>query len=440
MALGRRKGESQELWVASTSLPRAPGHPFYVELNKLLAGGKFDRWVEKLCEPYYAKVGRPGIPPGVYFRMLFVGYFEGIGSQRGIAWRCADSLSLRDFLGVGTTGRTPDHSSLTVIRQRLPLAVYQEVFAFVLKLAAEKGFFEGKIAGMDATLLEANAAMKSIVRRDTGDDWKAYVRHLAAEEGVEIDDDEDLRRFDKTRKNKGVSNKDWKSETDPDSRIMRMKNGRTHLAYKAEHAMDLDSQLVLAAEIYAGDVSDGDSMAETARKAKALVRRINGRNTLRDIVADKGYHKTAALVDMKKLGLRTYVPERNDPYQRVWVGKPAAEKEAVYGNRRRVRGKRNAGLQRSRTEITERGFAHACVTGGGRRSHLRGLEQVRKRHLCLVAALNLGVIMRKAFGIGTPKALQGLASLLRALLRALCVAWRSSQAPPQSSDPIPAAA
>ena len=419
MALGRRKAETQQLWVASTEIAKAPGHPFYLALNQLLAEGGFDRWVEKLCEPHYAKIGRPGIPPGVYFRMIFVGYFEGLGSQRGIAWRCADSLSLRDFLGIAVTDRTPDHSSLTVIRRRLPLELFDSVFGFILKLANEKGFFKGKIAGMDATFLEAHAAMRSLVRRDTGEDWKEYVRRLAAEEGVEIEDDEDLRRYDKTRKNKRTSNKDWVSKTDPDSRVMRMKDKRTHLTYKAEHVADLETELVLAAEIYDGTRSDASTAAESAKKAKQNVRRTVGRNRLKDMVADKGYHKAAALADLEKLKLRTYIPERLDPYTKIWTDKPKAWKRAVCANRRRLRGKRNGKLQRRRTEVTERTFAHACETGDGRRSWLRGIDEVRKRHLVLIAALNLGVIMRKAFGVGTPRSLQDLSLLLLRLIRAI---------------------
>lgn len=433
MALGRRKHETQELWVATTDVARSPGHPFYGALNDLLREGDFDRWVEKRCAKYYAECGRPGIPPGVYFRMIFIGYFEGIGSQRGIAWRCADSLSLREFLGVDATQRTPDHSSLTVIRKRLPLDVFYEVFAFVLKLADERGFFRGKIAGIDATLLEANAAMKSIVRRDTGDDWKEYVRQLAAEEGVEIDDDEDLRRYDKKRKGKRVSNKDWKSPSDPDSRIMRMKDGRTHLAYKAEHAIDLETDLTMAAEIYFGDESDGDTIVRTARRAQENVRRVTGENQLRDVVADKGYHKAQALVDLEGENLRTYIPEREDPYERRWTDKPEGHEAAYRANRRRVGGERNKELQRLRSEYAERSFAHVCETGDGRRSWLRGRDEVRKRHLALVAGRNLGVIMRKAFGFGTPRSMQDLALLLLALRQALRAVARLLRLPHAAS-------
>jgi transposase len=350
--------------------------------------------------------------------MIFIGYFEGIGSQRGIAWRCADSLSLREFLGVDATQRTPDHSSLTVIRKRLPIEVFYDVFTFVLKLAEKKGFFRGKIAGIDATLLEANAAMKSIVRRDTGDDWKEYVKKLAAEEGVEIENDEDLRRFDKKRKNKKVSNKEWTSPTDPDSRIMRMKDGRTHLSYKAEHAIDLETDLATAAEIYSGDESDGDTLARTAERAKSNTRKVTGQDRLRDIVADKGYHKAQALVDLEALDLRSYIPEREGLYEHRWTDKPEGHEEAYRANRRRVQGNRSKKLQRLRSEYTERSFAHTCETGDARRSWLRGLDDVRKRHLALVAGRNLGVIMREVFGFGSPRSMQDLAFLLSALRKA----------------------
>jgi transposase len=429
MALGRRKHETQELWVATTQVARSPGHPFYGALNAMLREGDFDRWIERRCAKFYASRGRPGIPPGVYFRMIFIGYFEGIGSQRGIAWRCADSLSLREFLGVDATQRTPDHSSLTVIRKRLPLEIFYDVFTFVLKLAEEQGFFRGKIAGIDATLLEANAAMKSIVRRDTGEDWKEYVAQLAAEEGVEIDNDEDLRRYDRKRKGKKVSNKDWASPSDPDSRIMRMKDGRTHLAYKAEHAIDLETDLALAAEIYFGDEADGDTLVRTARQAQEAVRRVTGEEQLKDVVADKGYHKTQALVDLEGENLRSYIPEREDPYERRWTDKPEGQQAAYRANRRRVRGERNKRLQRLRSEYAERSFAHTCETGDGRRSWLRGRKEVRKRHLALVAGRNLGVIMRMAFGFGTARSMQDLTLLLLALGRAFWAAIRPLRMP-----------
>ena len=285
MALGKRKSEQQdELFITADRIPRSPGHVFYQKVNRLLADGSFDRWVEELCEPFYADHrGRPGIPPGVYFRMLLVGYFEGIGSQRGIAWRCADSLSLRDFLGIPLGEDSPDHSSLSVIRNRLPLQVHREVFVWFLRLAPEKKLVKGKTVAVDSTTLEANAAMKSIVRRDTGEDWNEYLTRLMQEEGaIEEDErpsDEELRRFDKQRKNKTVTNEEWVSETDPEARITKMTDGTTHLAYKAEHVVDLDSQIIVAAEIYQADQADTRTLEDSVNHAQTNQARGGQRRT-----------------------------------------------------------------------------------------------------------------------------------------------------------------
>jgi transposase len=226
MALGKRTPQPLEGVIAVQDLPPPPAHPFYQRLNAVLEEAAFDPFVEDLCRPYYADaIGRPGIPPGVYFRMRFVGYFEGLDSQRAIAWRCADSRALQAFLGYLPTEATPDHPSLTKIRQRLPGDVHERVFIFVLGLAEAKGLLKGQAVGIDSTLLEANAAMKAIVRRDSGDGWKAYLRKLAAEAGIEDPSDEDLRRFDRQRKGKKVSNEEWVSPADPDSRIAKMNDG-----------------------------------------------------------------------------------------------------------------------------------------------------------------------------------------------------------------------
>ena len=416
MALGKRKREQQEAWVATSSLPRSPGHPFYQKLNGLLAEAGFDAYVEQLCRRYYAeRLGRPSIPPGVYFRMVLVGYFEGIGSQRGIAWRCSDSLSLRSFLGLGPTEAVPDHSSLTVIRQRLPQEVYEQAFVFVLALAEAKGLLEGQTVAVDATTLEANAAMKTIVRRDTGQDWKAYVTGLMREEGaVESDQeptDEALRRFDKHRKDKKVSNDEWVSPSDPESRITKMKDGTTHLAYKAEHVVDLESNLVVAATVHPGDRSDPDSLPESLVVAQANLIRAGSEAAIEDVAADKGYHKAETLAQCQGWDIRTYIPQRKPRGRRRWRDKPPEWKEAVRANRRRVRGPRGRRLGRLRTEFLERSFAHVCETGGARRAWIRGLLEVTKHYLLQVAAHNLGVLMRTLFGVGTPRSLQGLRAL-----------------------------
>jgi transposase len=407
MSMGRRQAEQQpELWVPTAELPRSPGHIFYEKLNRLLAEAGFDRHVEDLCQPYYADgVGRESIPPGVYFRMLLIGYFEGLASQRGIAWRCADSLSLREFLGIPWNEASPDHSSLTKIRQRLPLAVHEQVFAFVLQLAQEKGLLRGKTVAVDATTLEANAAMRSIVRKDTGEDYQTYLKRLLAAEGVENPTAEEIRRFDQKRKKK-ASNKEWESPTDADSRITKMKDGTTHLAYKAEHVVDLDSELVLAAAIHPADQSDASTLVGSVLEAQVNLVRAGSDQEIEEAVADKGYHKAETLAECAHWNTRTYIPEpKGRKYN--WEDKPQPWRKATTANRRRVRGARSKRLQKKRSELVERSFAHICETGGARRTWLRGLANVTKRYVVQVAAHNLGLLMRKLFGVGTPRSLQG---------------------------------
>lgn len=426
MALGRRGGDRQEeLWIPTASVVRGPGHPFYDRLNKLLREAEFDRWVEERCRAYYAEQGRPGIPPGVYFRMLLIGYFEGLESQRGIAWRCADSNSLKSFLGFGLAETTPDHSSLTNIRKRLPLEVHEEVFAFVLGIAQLKKLLKGQAVGVDATLLEANAALKSIVRKDTGEDYRQYLRRLAQEAGIEDPSDDDLKKFDQKRKGKKLSNDDWQSATDADGKIAKMKDGTTHIAYKAEHAVDLESELLLAATVQPGDAGDPESLTQTLVAAQVNLMRAGSASEIRDLATDSGYHKNETLAQCAAWGIRTYISEKDGSQQRVWTDKPVEQERAFRNNRRRMRGKRARRFRWLRHVLCERSFAHTCETGGGRRSWLRGLENVAKRYLIHATAHNLGVILRKLFGIGTPRSLQDRAAAACAALLAIADGlWR----------------
>jgi len=422
MALGRRKHErQQDFWVVAEHLPRSEGHVFYSKLNQLLAEADFDKFVESLSqESYHKNMGRPGIPPGTYFRMLLVGYFEGIGSQRGIAWRCADSLSLREFLGIPLTEDTPDHSSLTRVRDRLPLDVHLTVFQFVLQVADKKGLLKGKTVAVDATTLEANAAMKSIVRRDTGEDWQEYVKRLMIEAGEIEEGDtpsaEEIARFDRKRKDKKVSNQEWQSETDPASRITKMKDGRTHLAYKAEHVIDADTELILAAEIYHADQADGNTIGPSISAAQDNLIQAECDANIEEAIADKGYHKNETLADLEFTeGLRTYIAEPKQTQRRNWKNKPAEQRQAVINNRRRTKGNRGCELQRKRSERVERSFAHVCETGGSRRTWLCGIEKVRKRYLMSAMARNLGLVMRSLFGFGTARSLQAEGDLAATL-------------------------
>ena len=437
MALGKRKNEQQGLWIATTELPKSPGHPFYQKLNDVLAEAHFDRWIEKRCEPYYAaKIGRPSIPPGVYFRMILVGYFEGIASQRGIAWRCSDSRSLAEFLGGPADKETPDHSSMSRVHERLPLEVHEEMFVFVLKIAAEKKLLHGKTTAVDSTTLEANAAMKSIERKDSGEDYQAYLKRLAEEAGIENPTDEDLRRFDKKRTGKKLSNEEWESTTDPDSRIAKMKDGTTHLAYKAEHVVDLGSDFVLSATITPANHSDAETLVDSVMQAQMNLEAAGCETKIEEVAADKGYHKLSTLELADDLDFRTYIPEPKRPHRYRWAGKAAGQQEALYANRRRMRGQRGKRLQRQRSEQVERTFAHVCETGGARRALLRGQEKVSKRYLIQVAARNLGLLMRKLFGIGTARSLQGLGGLFLAPSFALGKLWSRWRADRLAMRPI----
>lgn len=425
MSMRRRPKEKQDdLWIATTDLARTPGHVFYDRLNTVLAEAKFDTTVESLCRPFYVEgKGRPSIPPSVYMRMLLVGFFEGLDSERGIAWRCADSLSLRQFLGFGLSEQTPDHSSLSRIRQRLSVEVHQEVFTLVLKVLAEKGLLRGRTIGIDATTLEANAALRSIVRRDDGTSYPDFLTSLAKESGIETPTRADLAKLDRERKKKG-SNDDWTNPNDPDAKITKMKDGRTHLAHKAEHAVDMDSGAVMAVTVQDATHGDPTTMKQTIVATVQNVNAVAGDKrcedkispkALSEWVADKGYHSNATMEMVEACGLRSYVsePERG---RRRWIGRAEA-RDGTYLNRRRLRTKRGRRLMRKRGELLERCFAHCLETGGMRRVHLRGRENIRKRYLVHVAAFNLSLVMRKILGVGTPK---GLLARFVAALDAWC--------------------
>lgn len=431
MGMGRRNTErQQELWVPAQQLAAGPRHVFYERLNRLLADADFDTWIEDRCREYYAATGRDSIPPGTYFRMVFIGYFEGIDSQRGIAWRCEDSLSLRKFLGYAPHEETPDHSSLSRIRGRLPWDVFREVFRFVLQIVDEHKLLDAKTVGVDSTTLEANAAMKSIVRKDSGEDWEEYLKRLAAAEGVELKTKADLIRYDKDRHNKGkkkVSNDEWTSPADPDARIAKMKDGTTHLAYKAEHVVDLKTDVILAAEIYHADQADTATLTESLAKAQEHLEQAEIYKDIAKAAADKGYHKAetlAACEEVGTFGVKTYIPEPDSPWQRAWTDKPYEHQQAVLLNRQRTRRDYGKRLQRRRSEVVERTFAHTCETGGARRSWLRGIMNVGKRYLLQAAAHNLGVVLRKLLGAGKPREFGALWALLVALLHA---PWTSTR-------------
>jgi len=433
MAMGRRKRQRQgQLWVEAARLRPGPGHPFYQRLNEILAGHGFDELVEATCARFYAdRLGRPSLPPAVYFRLLLIGFFEGLDSERGIAWRVADSLTLREFVGYGLTESTPDHSTISRNRRLMDLEAHERVFSWVLSVLSKEGLLSGKTLGIDATTLEANAALRSIVRRDTGESYEEFLRGLAQASGIETPSREDLAKLDRKRAKKG-SNRDWKHPGDPDARITKMKDGRTHLAHKAEHAVDLETGAVVAVTVQAADLGDTTTIEHTLEEAMGTLAEVIeddeaaaglSESVLAEVVADKGYHSNAVLTRHGELGIRTYISEPARGRRR-WKGKPA-EKKATYGNRRRIRGQRGKDLLRRRGELVERSFAHGYETGAMRRTHLRGRANIRKRLLVHLAGFNLSLILRRQLGLGKPRGLQGACAALRGLLGHL---WASLKA------------
>jgi len=394
MAMGTRKQweKQEDLWIAHRELAAAPGHPFYQRLNELLEAEGFDEFVEGRCAKFYVeKYGRPSLTPGIYFRALLIGYFEGIGAERGIA------LAAGGLAGAAA------------------LCGHREVFAWVLGVLADRGLLKGQRIAIDATTLEANAAMRSIVRRDTGESYEEFLRGLAKASGMETPTREDLARLDRKRK-KRTSNREWKSPADGDARIAKMKDGRTHLAHKAEHAVDLDTGAVVAVTLQGADKGDTSTLDETLCEAgMAVAEQVEREAELRpdqapkvnvagieETVADKGYHSGAVVKRMKAYEVRSYIPEKKQTGRRNWAGKQA-EQQAVYANRRRVRGEYGKNLLRRRGELVERSFAHCYETGALRRCHLRGQENILKRQLIHVGAFNLSLILRKLLGAGTPR-------------------------------------
>jgi transposase len=417
MAMGKRGGEQEDLFVTHEQL-RAASHPFYKAVNKVLADKGFDRYAEAVCAKFYAdQVGRPGLAPGIYFRLLLLGYFEGIDSERGIAWRAADSLSLRDFLGIPASRATPDHSTISKARKRIAIEAHQSVFTWVLGVLDGAGLIKGKTIGVDGTTLEANAAMKSIVRRDDGRSYQEFLTELATSSGIETPTREDLARLDRNRKKKG-SNDDWHNPHDPDAKITKMKDGRTHLAHKQEHAVDMDTGAVVAVTLQGateGDTSTIEGTLEAAEQNLDEARKHAGEDSgmadePENVVGDKGYHSKAVILALTLAGWRTYIAEPRRGRQH-WE-EQQAERDAVYANRARKEGANGKRLMRLRGELIERSFAHTLETGGMRRTHLRHHENIAKRMLIHVAGFNLGLLMRKRFGIGKPRALQGLAAAL----------------------------
>ncbi len=392
----RVKRRRQQGLFYAADLAEAPGHPFYKRLNEALDAADFGGFCEERYWTFYHdRLGRPSLAPGVYFRLQLIGFFEGVNSERGIAWRVADSLSLRCFLGYGLDEATPDHVTLSRTRRLLDAETHQAIFSWVLERLAAAGLLKGKTIGVDATTLEADAAMRSIVRRATGENYREYLAKLAAADG-EASDRAALQRRDRKRKKK-VSNKDWVNPHDREAEITKMKDGRTRLAYKAEQAVDLDTGAIVATTAHPGASGDTTSIQQTVPAAgEAVAEQMTTAQDVNEagveeVVADKGYHSGA-----------------------------------TYANRRRVRGERGKRLLRQRGEKLERPFAHQFETGAMRRLRVRGLDEVKKKLLLQAAACNLALLLRTKHGAGTPR---GLAEAVKRLCEDILALLGALQAP-----------
>jgi transposase len=408
-----------ELFVATGQLVQPAASGFYSKLDATLQSFDFAGQVRALCAPAYSAtgMGRPGIDPAVYFKMLMIGFFENLSSERSIAEKCNDSISVRFFLGYDLTQNTPDHSSLSIIRSRLGEEIYQKVFLLILSALQEHGLVKGKNIGIDTSVMEANASLKSLVNRDTAEAYWEYVQRLASEAGIDAKDSEAVRQFDRKRPKK-MSNDDWKNPHDPDAKIGPTKAGAIDMIYKPENTVDLETGAILQAEVRLGNEADGQDLAVHVLQAQENINRVQDRPldtlTVRGVTADKGYHAIDEMMQLQKEGVRTII---SDPVKNRKAENLSQEQARAVGKAKRS-GSSESGkaLLRKRGMHIERTFAHILDAGGARRTTLRGLENLNKRFKLAAAVYNLSQLLRHLFNIGTPKQWTARAKALFLLL------------------------
>ena len=404
----KQKAAQGELWVATHQLAQSPKSTFYARLDETLESFGFAGKVRALCAPAYknTNAGRPGIDPVVYLKMIMIGFFEDLPSERAIAARCADSMSIRAFLNYSLAEQTPDHSSFTIIRQRLGLEIYQQIFTLSLQALREHGLLRGKNLGIDSSVIEANASLRALVHRNTEEQYWDYVKRLAAENGIDPEDAAAVRKFDRHRPGKG-SNQEWQNPHDPDAKIGRTKDGATDMIYKPEAVVDLDTGAIVQADVHPGDQADHKEMATRVLEAQQTINQASGAKpdtlTVTSLTSDKGYYLVAELQALQHEGIRTVI---SDPIDNRRVDKlEPAEQRAVRAAKRSVNSKSGKDLLRRRGRHIERSFAHILDAGGMRRTTLRGWENLNKRFKLAAAIYNLSQLLRKIFGFGTPKQL-----------------------------------
>ena len=418
--------KQQEFWIERWRVAKGKSEGFYSKLNEHLAAMNFARQVWALCAPAYreeSRGGRPGIDPVVYLEMLMVGFFENLPSERAIAARCEDSLSVRAFLGYGLAESTPDHSSLSVIRARLGPEIYQGVFEVVLLALKGHGLFRGRHLGIDASVIAANASLRTLVHRNTEEAYWDYVKALAAQQGVDPEDEAALRRFDKKRPGRKTSNEDWKNPHDPQAKVGRTKGGACAMIYKPEHVTDLESGAIIQAEVLPGDHADPEALSKRVGCAVGVVNRLvenKADGVVRSLTADKNYFAIEEIARIQELNIRTIIGDPNAARRRK-EGLEARLRKALHRAACAVKSPSGKALLRRRGMHLERSFEHILDEGGLRRASLKGTDNLAKRHKIAAACFNLSLLMRTLVGVGTPKQWMARAStLLKALLAYLC--------------------
>ena len=404
----KEKAAQPEFWVAAQQVAKSPKSTFYSKLDETLESLDFAAKVREICTPAYKQTGkgRLGIDPVVYLKMIMVGFFEDLPSERAIAARCADSMSIREFLHYELNEKTPEHSSFTVIRQRLGVELYEKIFTLTLQALREHGLLRGKNLGIDSSVIEANASLRALVHRNTEEQYWDYVKRLAAENGIDPNDTAAVRKFDRHRPGKG-SNQEWTNPHDPDAKIGRTKDGATDMIYKPEAVVDLDTGAIVQAQVHTGEQADHKELATRVLEAQQSINRATGEKsdtlTVKSVTSDKGYYAVPELQALQHENIRTVIA---DPVDNRRLDKLEPEqKKAVLAARRSTKSKSGKDLLRRRGMHIERSFAHILDCGGMRRTTLRGWENLNKRFKLAAAIYNLSQLMRKVFGFGTPKQL-----------------------------------
>lgn len=423
MFTAKKKAAQAEFWIAADQGVTSTKNGFYAKLDETLESFDFAAKVRALCAPAYAKsgVGRPGIDPVVYLKMLMAGFFEDLPSERAMAARCADSIAIRQFLNYELTEATPDHSSLWIIRQRLAGPIYEQVFTLVLSALQEQGLLKGRHVGIDSSVMEANASLRGLVNRNTGAAYWEYVKRLAAQSGIAPEDSAAVRKSDRKRPKK-MSNQEWENPDDPDAKIGPKKDGATDMLYKPQTVVDPDTGAIVGAELLPGDPADNQAVATAILEAQPNIHAACGRDqeelTVQTTTADKGDYAVGQLQALPREQIKTVIC---DPINNRRLDKLApAEQAVVKAAERSTRSQYGKALLRQRGQHIERAFADIPDCGGLRRATLRGRQNLQKRFQLAAAFYNLSQLMRKLFGVGTPKQ---CAAMGRGALGAFLSGW-----------------